>query len=156
MATADLSQFEVVLRQWAQGITTKYDALQERVKRLEARSVPARKPESFEEVVEEFKSKGSSYTEAEKFWNWFESVGWKTRGGQPLKSWRHAVAGWIIRNGGKIESVEVRRKPKEGIDFYLRDRGDGVFGRYCLDSEGKRTGKAFNKAVWMVDRGLLP
>lgn len=129
------------------GVCDRLRVLEEKVKRLESRAVPARKPENFEEVVEEFKSKGSSYTEAEKFWNWFESVGWRTKGNQPLKSWRHAVAGWIIRNGGKIASAEVKRKPYENKDFYLGDRGDGVFIKFKI-VDGKRTRDPFKPEEW--------
>lgn len=42
-------------------------------------------------------SAGLSHQEASKFFNFYESKGWKV-GKSPMKSWKAAVAGWIARS----------------------------------------------------------
>lgn len=129
------------------GVCTRLSALEEKVKRLESRSVPARKPESYEEVQEEFQRKGGGFGEAEKFWNYFRSVGWVTTSKLPLKDWRAAVSQWISRSGGKVENKPVKKRPMQNEDFYLGDRGDGTFVKFKIE-DGRRTRDAFVESEW--------
>lgn len=46
--------------------------------------------------IDDLISDGLSPSEASKFWNYYESVGWKV-GKKPMKSWKGAVAGWKQR-----------------------------------------------------------
>lgn len=50
-----------------------------------------------EELVSHFESKGSNSTEAEKFFNYYESNGWKV-GRNPMKNWKAASANWLKNN----------------------------------------------------------
>ena len=54
-------------------------------------------PESIQEVITYFKGKGSNKQEAERFYYYYESQGWRV-GKNPMKDWRMAAAGWISRN----------------------------------------------------------
>ena len=56
------------------------------------------RPSSLEEVVSYFNEKGSNRLEAEKFWYFYESKGWKV-GKNPMQVWKMAASGWISRNG---------------------------------------------------------
>lgn len=54
-------------------------------------------PPSIEEVFEHLSDSGYSYKiEAEKFWNYYESNGWKV-GKNKMKNWKSAASGWIKR-----------------------------------------------------------
>ncbi len=48
-------------------------------------------------VEEYFLEKKSSKEEAEKFFNYYESIGWKV-GKNPMKKWKSAASGWLSRN----------------------------------------------------------
>jgi len=58
-----------------------------------------------QEAEEHFLKIGSSREEAAKFWNFYESQGWLV-GKNPMKSWRAAAAGWVIRR--KAEAAKGR------------------------------------------------
>jgi len=62
-------------------------------------SKPTQKPtpESLEEAQEYFVSKGSNKKEAEKFYNFYGSKGWKV-GKSPMKNWKMSASNWISRN----------------------------------------------------------
>lgn len=69
------------------------------------------RPGSLDDVVSEFLEGGSSRQEAERFWAFYESKGWKV-GKNPMVKWRAAVAGWISRNGSATPQLtrEERRR----------------------------------------------
>jgi hypothetical protein len=50
-----------------------------------------------EELVAHFESKGSNSNEAEKFFNYYESNGWKV-GKNAMKNWKAASANWLKNN----------------------------------------------------------
>ncbi len=63
--------------------------------------------------------------ESHRFWNWFESNGWKV-GKNPMKQWKGAVNTWIVnwydRNNivlkkDKISNVKESHEKLEGIDW---------------------------------------
>tara|TARA_R110000737_G_scaffold271423_2_gene278492 strand:- start:1033 stop:1824 length:792 start_codon:yes stop_codon:yes gene_type:complete len=54
------------------------------------------KPEP-QELIAHFESKGSNSNEAEKFFNYYESNGWKV-GKNPMKNWKAAAANWLKNN----------------------------------------------------------
>lgn len=72
------------------------------------------RPGSLQEVVAEFQARGQSQEEAERFWNYYESVGWKV-GRNPMVKWRAAVAGWISRNRERARSEEPKYKSAVGL-----------------------------------------
>lgn len=54
-------------------------------------------PPSIEEVFEHLSEKGYPYKqEAEKFWHYYESNGWKV-GKNKMKNWKSSATGWIQR-----------------------------------------------------------
>lgn len=54
-------------------------------------------PPSIEEVFEHLSDSGYPYkVEAEKFWNYYDSNGWKV-GKNKMKNWKSAATGWIKR-----------------------------------------------------------
>ena len=48
------------------------------------------------EVKEHFTSNQSNITEADKFFNYYEANGWRV-GKNPMKKWKSAASGWILR-----------------------------------------------------------
>jgi hypothetical protein len=80
-----------------------------------------------EEVLEFMKEKDFAPAEVEsgRFWNWFESNGWKV-GKNPMKNWKGAVNNWIInwfeRNNitakpSKLDNIKKSSESLEGIDW---------------------------------------
>ncbi len=66
---------------------------------------------TIEDIRAYFLEKKSNQTEADKFFHFYESNGWKV-GKNPMKNWKAAASGWLSRQGnfkGK-ESVEVKPK----------------------------------------------
>ena len=66
-----------------------------------------------------------SKVESHRFWNWFESNGWKV-GKNPMKNWKGAVNTWIVnwydrnnivRKNDKITNVKESHEKLEGIDW---------------------------------------
>lgn len=55
-------------------------------------------PPSQNEVVDFFKEKKANTEEAEKFFNHFESNGWKVGGKTPMKNWQAAANNWMLRS----------------------------------------------------------
>ena len=60
-------------------------------------------PKSIEEVKAYFAEQNSTGTEAEKFYNYFQSNGWKVGGRTPMVDWQAAARNWIL-NAEKFES----------------------------------------------------
>ncbi len=50
-----------------------------------------------QELIEYFNSKGSNQDQAERFFNHYESNGWKV-GRNPMKAWKSAVSNWLKNN----------------------------------------------------------
>ena len=80
-----------------------------------------------QEVFEYMKEKDfvPAKVEAERFWNWFESNGWKV-GKNPMKVWKGAVNTWIInwydRNNitskpSKMDNIRESSESLEGVDW---------------------------------------
>ncbi len=64
----------------------------------EDKGIPPRK----ESLYEYFKEKKSSALEADKFYDHYQSNGWKVSGRAPMKDWKAAARNWI-RNEKKFE-----------------------------------------------------
>lgn len=56
-------------------------------------------PPTLDEIIEFFKEKNASTENAEKFFNHFESNGWKVGGKTKMKNWQAAARNWILRSG---------------------------------------------------------
>lgn len=77
---------------------------EQRESRAEGENKPAKKSgrsvfviPSPEDLVSYFQSKESNSTEAQKFFNYYESNGWKV-GKNKMKKWESAASGWITRS----------------------------------------------------------
>lgn len=55
-------------------------------------------PMSVEEVKAYFEEQKSTTTEAEKFYNYFQSNGWKVGGRAPMKDWQAAARNWMLNS----------------------------------------------------------
>ena len=56
-----------------------------------------RRPKKIEEVEIYFLEKNSSKLEAQKFFNYYESNGWKVGGKTAMKDWKAAARNWILK-----------------------------------------------------------
>ncbi|MDY7397046.1 transcriptional regulator [Aureibaculum sp. 2210JD6-5] len=74
-----------------------------------------RQPQNVEEVIQFFKEKQNSKTEAEKFFNYYESNGWKVGGKTDMKDWKAAARNWIIK------ANESNQKPTSSTHVQNRD-----------------------------------
>jgi hypothetical protein len=61
-------------------------------------------------VQEYFKEKNKPDIEAQKFFNYFESNGWKIGGRSPMKNWKAAANNWML-NSNKFNPVPNQPKP---------------------------------------------
>ena len=73
-------------------------------------------PPSIEEVFEYLSDSGYSYkVEAEKFWNYYESNGWKV-GKNKMKNWKSAATGWIKRTNLPMQKPQQSNTPPADYD----------------------------------------
>lgn len=56
------------------------------------------RPNNFDEVLDYFKNLGMLFEEAQKFVDWYDSVGWKVKGGNSIKDWKACARQWKRRN----------------------------------------------------------
>ena len=56
------------------------------------------RPKNFDEVLDYFKSLGMFLDDAQKFVDWYDSVGWKVKGGNSIKDWKACARQWKRRN----------------------------------------------------------
>lgn len=76
-------------------------------------------PPELEEVKAYFAEKGGTDIQAERFCAYYESNGWKV-GRNPMKDWKAAVRGWLVRDK---EQSPAREKPKApGGDDWKKER----------------------------------
>ena len=57
-----------------------------------------------------FKEKNKPDIEAQKFFNYFESNGWKIGGRSPMKNWKAAANNWML-NSNKFNPIQNQPKP---------------------------------------------
>jgi len=72
---------------------------------------------SLEEVKAQCEQSSGSPEEAEKFWHYYESNGWKV-GRNPMKSWKSALEGWLRRN------LQSNSKPKSAFSNPVAQKMD--------------------------------
>ena len=61
-------------------------------------------------VQDYFKEKNKPDIESQKFFNYFESNGWKIGGRSPMKNWKAAANNWML-NSNKFNSPVTQAKP---------------------------------------------
>lgn len=75
------------------------------------------KPAGQDEVDQFFKEEGAPLREAQKFFNYYSSNGWKVGGRSPMKDWKAAARNWII----KVEEIEQKSSKNEKQHVQKRD-----------------------------------
>jgi hypothetical protein len=84
-----------------QEATTDAESIEENriSKEVVKREAPSPKkearPKSLESVIEAFEAVGSDTDQAELFWNYYESKGWKVGERASMKDWKAAARNWI-------------------------------------------------------------
>ena len=68
------------------------------------------------EVKAYFAEKGGTNAQAERFFTYYESNGWRV-GKNPMKKWKAAASGWISRD--RDQASGYNRKPTETVDDQL-------------------------------------
>ena len=80
-------------------------------------------PPTLEEVYfyffEKTEKENFARREAEKFWNYYESNGWKV-GRNKMKSWPHAAGGWLSRCDDYGKPQQANRLKVERGEEYSR------------------------------------
>lgn len=72
--------------------------------RIKEGSVCKRKsfiPPTVDEAINFFSEKGEPSSEAQRFCDYYASIGWRV-GKNPMKNWRAAASGWISRNRREV------------------------------------------------------
>ncbi len=54
-------------------------------------------PKNEQVVIAYFKSQKRSSLEAKKFYNFYESIGWKLNGKNPIRNWKACAQNWMIK-----------------------------------------------------------
>ena len=80
-------------------------------------SIKKGRPSSLHEVKDYFKEIDSSVEEAEKFVDWYDSVGWKVKGGNLVKDWKACARRWTRTNK---KANEKRNKTDFDFDYYAK------------------------------------
>lgn len=73
-------------------------------------------PPDIAEVKAYFAEKGGTNAQAERFFAYYESNGWRV-GKNPMKKWKAAASGWISRD--RDQGSGYNRKPTETVDDQL-------------------------------------
>jgi len=72
------------------------------------------KPLYKKEIFNFFKKNNWSEIEAQKFFSYYESVGWK-KGGNPIENWQAAAESWMLKkNDFKIQSRKKSKNSQNG------------------------------------------
>ena len=98
---------------WARKKDAQIDELIERVTILEKEANARFKPfipPTLVELQKYIDEKGYGYVDANKLWEWYDSVGWM-RGKQKMRRWKSAVAAW-----NKKEVEDMRDKAGRDTD----------------------------------------
>jgi hypothetical protein len=65
-------------------------------------------PQSLEKIKEFFLQQKATANEAEKFYNYFQSNGWKVGGRAPMKDWQAAARNWML-NINKFNPEKIKQ-----------------------------------------------
>jgi len=88
-------------------------------KRARARFQPPTLEEVYFYFLEKTEKENFARREAEKFWNYYESNGWKV-GRNKMKSWPHAAGGWLSRCDDYGKPQQANRLKVERGEEYSR------------------------------------
>ena len=73
------------------------------------------KPIAQDEVLNFFSQKGWKELDANKFFNYYQSTGWKTGRGVEIKDWRAAAENWTLRSFEMKKSTGYRSRQIENL-----------------------------------------
>jgi hypothetical protein len=68
---------------------------------------------TFEEVSKYFQEQSFPEQEAQKFYNYFKSVGWLVGGKSPMVDWQAAAQNWMINAPKFISNAEQSNRAKQ-------------------------------------------
>ena len=73
-------------------------------------------PPALEEISKYFLGQNSNEVEAKKFFNYFQSNGWKVGGKAPMKDWQAAAGNWILNipQFSQQSKITVQKQPVPG------------------------------------------
>ncbi len=71
-------------------------ANQSKRKKVAQKKERVMQPPELEKVIAFFRMEGFSEIEARKFFNYFESNGWRVGGKSPMKNWHAAARNWML------------------------------------------------------------
>ena len=71
-------------------------------------------PKNKMEVIDFFKSKEWSATEALKFYNHYQAIGWKIGGKIKIVDWRASAGNWVLK-AGAIENEKELSQNKDNL-----------------------------------------
>jgi hypothetical protein len=79
-------------------------------------------PPNLEEITSYFREKSALEIEAQKFFNYFESNGWKIGGRSPMKKWKAAANNWILnaeKYNPKVQQSNLHLNQDKDYDIPL-------------------------------------
>lgn len=74
------------------------------------------RPENEQVVIAYFKSEKRGSLEARKFYNFYESIGWKLNGKNPITNWKACAQNWMIK------ADEIKNEKRSGSPSQIKDR----------------------------------
>ena len=84
-------------------------------------------PKNEQEVIDYFKSKNRNSREAKKFYNFYESIGWKLNGKNPIKNWQACARNWMLK-ADEIKKDQERNSPVK-YKSHLHTKKDKDYGQ---------------------------
>jgi hypothetical protein len=78
---------------------------------INKQNININKPLSIKEIFNFFKKKNWSDIEAEKFFNYYESIGWK-KGNNQIENWQAAAESWMLKTTDFKISKKTKKKSK--------------------------------------------
>ena len=101
------------------------------------------------EEIEEYMNEKGCFVEdeAELFYCYYDQVGWVTgKARTPMKKWKSAVSGWLIRNKRRYQSEQAKRN-QPGNTFADRQRQQANQAMQELEAVERGNGEAGLRVV---------
>ncbi len=75
-------------------------------------------PKNEQVVIKYFNGKNRSILEAKKFYNFYESIGWKLNGKHPITNWKACARNWMLK------AEEMKNDQRDDSPSNIRDNLD--------------------------------
>ncbi|WP_139220606.1 hypothetical protein [Salegentibacter flavus] len=72
-------------------------------------------PKNEQVVIEYFKKENRGALEAKKFYNFYESIGWKLNGKNPITNWQACAQNWMLK-ADEIKHDQRSKQPGQNGD----------------------------------------